>query len=47
MCTKTYKLKITLATDSCSEGNFAERGVLPIPFYIFQFINFHPAFHSP
>ena len=30
MCRNSHKLKITLATDRCSEGDFDRRGVLTI-----------------
>ena len=31
VCRNSHKLKITLATDSCSEGDFDKRGVLTHP----------------
>ena len=31
VCRNSHKLKITLATDSCSEGDFDKRGVLIHP----------------
>ena len=34
-CQNPYKLKITLATDSCSEGDLVERGVLTHPLYYY------------
>lgn len=37
MYRNSHKQKITLATDSCSEGDFDKRGALNIPFLFLSF----------